>query len=56
MRRHEDLSFQHQPLLGLFHVREKNGMGPMSLCGLLGYTPLSTEDAKFWGPGLIGRT
>lgn len=39
MRRHEDLSFQHQSPPGLFHVREKNGMGPMSLYGLLGYTP-----------------
>lgn len=39
MGRPEDPSFQHQPPPGIAYVREKNCVGPMSLCRLLGYNP-----------------
>ena len=58
MGRPEDPSFQYQPRPGLSYVREKNGVGPMSLCGLLGYTPfplnMPSPQDQIWlgGPGV----
>lgn len=51
----EDPSFQHQPPPGLSYVREKNGVGPMYLCGLLGYTPCPLKMQSPGGRSLVGK-